>query len=132
MTTLPFTIPATALGNYADNTGTGNINCSCEYFNNFKSPNVLQNNLGMHLLNEGQIKMNCKVWKYVIDPDNHSLSFLTSVILPQPSSSSTSNFTANVCLFNTNNSSITLTPSQQTPGQWVLVSSTGNNGFNTI
>ncbi len=52
MTTLPFTILTTALGNYANNTGTGNINCSCEYFNNFKSPNVLQNNLGMHLLNE--------------------------------------------------------------------------------
>ena len=95
----------------------------------------------MLLLNEGANKnelylssaqANGKAWKYVIDPDNHSLSFLTSVILPQPSSSSTSNFTANVCLFNTNNSSITLAPSQQTPGQWVLISSTGNNGFNTI
>ena len=140
-----WTISVSALGD-AGTFGTisGLVSIYIYIYKTLNSPYILQDTLGMHLINIGTSKNELylssfqstgKTWKYVIDINYPVLStsllrFDTNVNVPQPPS--TNNFAVNACLFNTNNSSITLTPSTQTPGEWVLISSTGNNGFSLI
>jgi hypothetical protein len=157
-----WTITVSALGQQFTNNSIGAlVNIHIYVYNTTKSCYILQDDIGMNLINIGNkstvfspggsnLTVNTKTitelylsssqptgktWKYVIDSSVSSINkllFSTAVNLPQPPFNQTSKLTANVCLFNTNNSSITLKPSTQTPGEWVLVSSTGNNGFNSI
>jgi hypothetical protein len=155
-----WSIPVSALGTLNNTNNSTRVNIDIYIFDTNKSCFILQDDIGMNLINIGNrstviIPENSstvntktitelylsssqptgKTWKYVIDSANSSINkllFSTPVNLPQPPFNRTSKLTANVCLFNTNHSSITLKRSTQTPGEWVLVSSTGNNGFNSI